>query len=92
MNNKSLKSSGFCSAAEEPEQRDEPDESPSHDKVSKREIRRHFELCVGATSGLNSSEDSFIGFLVGFRLYERMARKLGRELTEEDVRRFVPVE
>jgi hypothetical protein len=65
--------------------------SPSHDKVSKVEIRRHFELCVNATAGLNSSDDSFVGFLVGFRLYERMARKLGRELTEDEVRQFVAV-
>jgi len=58
-------------------------------KISKKEVRRHFEMCVKETTGLSSSEESFIGFLVGFRMYERIAIMLDKQVTEEESHRVV---
>ena len=58
-------------------------------KLPKSELRRHFDMCIHDTIGLN--EDSLIGFIVGFRMYERMALRLGKQITEKESRSFVPL-
>lgn len=64
--------------------------SPSS-KISKEEVQRHFEECVKGTKSMTEvTQESFTAFIVGFRLYERMATHLGRQITEDESRRFVP--
>lgn len=58
-------------------------------KISQDELRRHFEECVKGTKSLTRSQESFTAFIVGFRMYERMAMELGKPVTEEESRRFV---
>jgi len=57
-------------------------------KLPKQELRRFFNICSIETVGLKP--DDIVGFTVGFRMYERMAMKLGKQITEEESRRFVP--
>jgi hypothetical protein len=62
--------------------------SPSS-RVSVEELRRHWEECLRGTESLVRSDESFNGFIVGFRMYERMITKLGRQMTDDESRRFV---
>lgn len=64
----------------------------NHDlqKISKHEVKRHFENCLNETPGLESTDAAYIGFIVGFRMYELMARELGKHVTDRESRRFVP--
>lgn len=63
--------------------------SPSF-KISREEVRRHFEECVKATKEMELSQESVTAFIIGFRMYERMAMHLGKQITEDESRRFVP--
>lgn len=60
-------------------------------KISRDELRRHYEQAVRETESLKDTKETWIGFIIGFRLYERLATHLGIELTEEDSKRFVPI-
>lgn len=64
----------------------------NHDsqKISKSEVNRLFKLCLDETPGLEANDTAHIGFIVGFRMYERMARELGKHITDRESRRFVP--
>lgn len=63
----------------------------SNSKISKTEIKRHFDACVEETVGLETTDAAYIGFIVGFRMYERMARNLGKQVTNEESKRFVQI-
>ena len=60
-------------------------------RISKEELRRHYLQCVEQTDNLSDSQETWIGFLCGFRCYERMANEIGLAMTDEDSRRFVPI-
>ena len=60
-------------------------------RVSPEEIRRIYGICVENTESLKETDETFIGFIVGFRAYERMATALRRNLTDDESRRFVQV-
>jgi len=60
-------------------------------RISKEELRRHFEQCVNDTSSLPNTKESFIGFICGFRAYEKMATALRLNLSDADSKRFVTV-
>lgn len=60
-------------------------------KISRNELRRHYEQAVRETEALKDTKETWIGFVIGFRVYERLATHLGMELTEEDSKRFVPI-
>lgn len=60
-------------------------------KISRNELRRHYEQAVRETDALNDTKETWIGFVIGFRVYERLATHLGMELTEEDSKRFIPI-
>lgn len=72
-----------------------PDESlvsplPSITRVSEEEIVRLFHLCERETEHLSNSGSAMIGFIVGFRCYERMATMLGKQMSDSECKRFVP--
>lgn len=58
-------------------------------KISRDELRRHYLQSVKETESMKDTKETWLGFIVGFRVYERMATHLGLELTEKDSRRFV---
>lgn len=64
----------------------------STSRVSKEEMRRHYLQCVKETESLKDTKDAWTGFICGFRTYERMATHLGLNLSDEDSKRFVPVQ
>lgn len=60
-------------------------------RISKEELRRHYEMTVKASSQLTDSDDTFKGFIAGFRMYERMATTFGKNLHEQESRLIVPM-
>jgi hypothetical protein len=60
-------------------------------KISRDELRRHYEQAVRETESMKDTEEGWRGFIVGFRLYERLATHLGLQLTEADSKRFGPI-
>lgn len=58
-------------------------------KISRNELRRHYEQAVRETESLKDTKETWLGFIVGFRLYERLATHLGMQLTESDSKMFV---
>lgn len=60
------------------------------DRISKEELRRHYLQCVADTASLQDTKESWIGFICGFRIYEKMATHLGHNLSDDDSKRFNP--
>jgi hypothetical protein len=63
---------------------------PAEQRISRNEIRRHYEQAVKDTSSFKMTEETWIGFLIGFRVYEMMANAHGVALSEADSVRCVP--
>lgn len=60
------------------------------ERVEASEVRRQFNLACADTPSLPCTDDAWIGFVVGFRLYERMANQQGRAIPNEVFALVVP--
>jgi len=60
-------------------------------RATRDQVRKIYLQVVSETSGFNDTKESWLGFMVGFRAYERMATKLGQNMTQQDIDRFRPV-
>ena len=64
---------------------------PELGRLTRDQLRAKYLQCVKETASLTDTKEAWIGFIVGFRCYEKMATALGKNLTQMDCDRFVPV-
>lgn len=64
-------------------------ENVDHFRATRDQVREKYLHCVAETPSLTDSEAAWIGFIVGFRCYERMAKYFGQSLHQSELDRFV---